>query len=166
MTDMQETTTKNHATSPSPVRRQLLGGLLGASAVVALAPTHWSKPVVNRVLTPAHGQAVSIAAGTYTAFGVIDDVGGCVFVVEFAFDWPGGAGPTQVEPRPLAVEYDCETFSFPIGEVQWPDSPSATIVVTNDPDSVSGSELAGVSPPLPVGFFFVVTDFDFEIDDP
>lgn len=48
-------TEKKNNPQPSN-RRRLLKGAVGASALASLLPSQWSKPVINAVLTPAHGQ--------------------------------------------------------------------------------------------------------------
>jgi hypothetical protein len=52
----------------SPPRRKLLKTLAGAGGVVAagaLLPEKWSRPVVDRILVPAHAQATGVS-GTYS----------------------------------------------------------------------------------------------------
>jgi len=170
---MQEKKRENNNTTPSPVRRQLLTGLAGASAVVALAPTQWSKPVLNRLVTPAHGQAVSIAAGTYRAvarfielisdgFGDFED---CEVEVIFEFQWPGGTGPSAITGEPIQVNADCGSTGVP-GLIEDTQPGTATLIVTNGPESAPGLVLEDVAPPLPTGLFFVATEIDYTIPLP
>ncbi|WP_159322497.1 hypothetical protein [Spiribacter roseus] len=61
MTDQPEDSTQ----TDTGKRRLLKGAALGAGAA-ALAPSEWTAPVVRKMISPAHAQTVSAAAGTYT----------------------------------------------------------------------------------------------------
>ena len=47
-------------------RRLIKGAILGAGAA-AVAPSEWTTPIVRKMISPAHAQTVSAAAGVYTA---------------------------------------------------------------------------------------------------
>ena len=73
--------------STDPGKRRLIkGALLGAGAA-AVAPSEWATPVVRRMISPAHAQTVSAAAGfyegTYVQLGTPKTI---------SFTWPGGGG--------------------------------------------------------------------------
>jgi hypothetical protein len=96
----------SHEPNPSPTRRKLLTGLVAASAVSAMAPQQWTQPVLKRMITPAHGQALSVAAGRYTA-RLLDDFGdGCSELYSVVFDWPGGSGETLVEVTSTFIQFE------------------------------------------------------------
>jgi len=86
-------------------RRSILTGIFGCSALAALAHKDWIKPAINRIVTPAHGQAASITAGTYRfinpeIFPTVGGVGSTCIAVGFSeFDWPGGTGPFTISYR-------------------------------------------------------------------
>jgi len=114
------------------------------------------------MITPAHGQAVSIAAGRYTA-GLIDVFGdGCNEEYSVVFDWPGGSGETVVEVTSTFIRLvevsagDCSEFDPE--EFAGTETFSRSIFVA--PSGSSGddevAELFNTSPPLPAGFSFFV----------
>jgi hypothetical protein len=148
----------------SATRRKVLTGMLSASAVVALAPANWTKPMFNRMITPAHGQAISIAAGTYrfTTPEVFPSVGGvgstCEIEVFYEFDWPGGSGPHTISYRLVDVtpigsgSCDPDDIDTLISLIE-----SLQFIVQVVSDVGTGLfPLPATTPALPSGFFFVI----------
>jgi len=143
--------------TPSPTRRTVLTGMLGASTVVALAPAHWSKPVLNRMITPAHGQAVSIAAGRYSFTAIIYDIGGCAITANFSINWPGGVGPhvvnVEVDQNSLSEVGSC-TAGDVADAIDLAEGVNPTVRIVTD----IGADipLGPSTPALPSGLFFVI----------
>ena len=122
-------------------RRKILKGSALALGAAAVAPATWKKPIVDKLIVPAHAQA-SIAAGVYSV-----DVEGFGPV---SWTWPGGTGPTPVS-----------VFEGSAG--------SGTLITTNvtlivassfpggnfDPDPIDDA-----SPALPEGLFFFIDSDD------
>ena len=78
----------------SPGRRRILAALAAGTGAAVLLPEKWVKPVVDKVITPAHAQATvacSAPAGCYNYTGPFSpplDAG--------SFTWSGGQGPTLI----------------------------------------------------------------------
>jgi len=147
----------NHRRPPtSPTRRKVLTGLLGASAVAAMAPQQWTQPVLKRMITPAHGQAFSIAAGIYT-FQFIEEFLANINTITARINWPGGLGPVE--------DITVEIIGNAPGDVTSLDPPTtsdfnvrigslASADPAQDYEPVAGS----ASPALPGGLVFIVSD--------
>jgi len=145
--------------SPSPTRRKLLTGLVAASAVSAMAPQQWTQPVLKRMITPAHGQALSIAAGTYTgnfSFPITDL--GCSLSLDIEYVWPGGTEETEVlgtltYAGPIEASVGaCSAVTLTVGDTE----PFTGLIFVAS-SSFSGDGVIAISntnPPLPAGFSF------------
>jgi len=150
-------TQNNPDPSPSPTRRKLLTGLVAASAVGAIAPQQWTQPVLKRMITPAHGQAVSIAAGRYTArfevFDFFEDESGCDLNYDAQFSWPGGVDETVVEVNFQLVSQTAACVGDPQPVAAF--GADIPIFVAARNSILEGSvELLNTDPPLPAGFSF------------
>jgi hypothetical protein len=145
---------KHLDSSLSTARRKLLIGLTSASAVVAAAPNQWTQPVLKRMITSAHGQAVSIAAGRYTAqFSRVTAT--CTLVIEIVFDWPGGISSTELIATftRLSSVGDCS------GEDGSTETGSGIISIgPSGSGDLAQIELTNTSPSLPAGFSFYFAD--------
>lgn len=73
-------------------KRTVLKGSAALIGAAAVAPQEWSKPVLNRLVTPAHAQAVSVGAGVYSFNIEMGDE-----EIFFSFFWPGGGGPNEIQ---------------------------------------------------------------------
>ena len=147
MTDVKDFGAKHETQkSPhSPGRRRILTALAAATGAAVLLPEEWVKPVVGKVMSPAHAQATvacSAPAGCYNAED--PDTGAAV-----SFTWPGGQGPAIIDIFPGS---DCPL------EVQF----VATIVIVvassaAEADSLLGTGSANLlptTPSLPTGCNF------------
>lgn len=154
-----------------------------AGTAVAMAPQQWKDPVLRRVITPAHGQAVSIAAGTYSVISNIDvatfrdifdndfqefdgdsgticgeAVGGASIITTLTFNWPGGVGPIVVPV--VAAGFICRPDVGPDGNEFTVQNPGVNVNIRiNLPSEIDVGEIAFASDmdPLPGGLEFLVS---------
>lgn len=119
-------------------RRKILKGSALALGAATVAPATWRKPIVDKLIVPAHAQA-SIAAGVYSQNG--DGL--------ISWNWPGGAGPTEVQ----VFEGTSASGTLHIE--------SATLIVAAADSTQAGfTEVDGVTPALPGGLAFFVDNAD------
>lgn len=124
-------------------KRTVLKGSAALIGAAAVAPQEWSKPVLNRLVTPAHAQAVSVGAGVYSFETGENDV-------LLSFFWPGGSGPDEIQ-----VFEGTEASGDPLF-----DGTSSTLVLAAS--QPAGYELfEGVIPPPPQGLNFWVEASDY-----
>ena len=89
MTDQNQ----NNSSGFDQKRRRLITGSAVAMGAAAFAPAAWKKPVVDKLIVPAHAQG-SVGAGLYV-FPIAD--GEDNILDQGSFVWPGGTGPETVE---------------------------------------------------------------------
>jgi hypothetical protein len=110
------------------------------------------------MITPAHGQAVSIAAGTYSFTYFIYEAGECEIIGTRSINWPGGVGPHLVnltfDPSSVIELGPC-TSTDRENDTDLYESPTLNVKIVTDPSE--GIELGASNPPLPSGLFFVAT---------
>jgi hypothetical protein len=145
MTDGKDFNRKSESldTPHSSTRRRLLTALAAGTGAAVLLPEKWVKPVVDKVMTPAHAQATvacTAAAGCYNA---VNPTGNPV-----SFTWPGGQGPAIIDIFPGE---DC-----PVGP-----SPEVTLTIVVASSQAEASSLLGdnafllpTTPALPSGCNF------------
>lgn len=133
--------------------------MLGASAVATMAPQQWTQPVLKRVVTPAHGQAFSIAAGTYT-FTFIEEYGSDeVYRVTVTLSWPGGTDTQSVELTVTAVQQTVgnqDDSDYFVGD-EFP-APVRIALPGDRTDDEWDTDPSSISPPLPGGLVFLYDD--------
>jgi len=128
---------------PSPSRRRILTALAAGTGAAVLLPEKWVKPVVDKVMTPAHAQATvacSAAAGCYNAVNPDNE--------DVSFTWPGGQGPEIIDIFP--------GLNCPTGQ-----SPEITLTIVVASSQAEASSLLGdnafllpTTPSLPSGCNF------------
>lgn len=104
-------------------RRLLKGAALGAGAVV-LAPAEWSTPVFRGVVSPAHADIVSAAAGTYTVDHPDDPFGSGGR--RATFEWDGG-----IINRKVRIKYNGVRIGFYIVRI---DKSNQSYITLRNPD--------------------------------
>lgn len=151
----------NNEDRVSSSRRKIVTGLLGVSAVATLAPQHWTQPVLTRIIAPAHGQAVSIAAGTYRvtlALPIFDEdgvaqIGNCVETVVADINWPGGVDPQVVLFAVVTITRSGDVGDQ-CGNASEGDGELLVFVAASGSQQTDAIELTDISPPLPAGLSF------------
>ncbi len=81
-----------HDTPHSSSRRRILTALAAGTGAAVLLPEKWVKPVVDKVMTPAHAQATVACSAPAGCYNTLDPAGGPV-----SFFWEGGQGPVPVD---------------------------------------------------------------------
>ena len=128
-------------------RRKILKGSALALGAAAVTPATWKKPIVDKLIVPAHAQA-SIAAGVYSH--PVDNPDGDDILV--SWNWPGGTGPTPVS-----------IFRGSTGSGDLVAADVTLVVAASFPGgNFEEDELDIVNPALPEGLFFYVDNEGLE----
>lgn len=91
MTDRKDPAPKHETqnTVHSSSRRRILTALAAGTGAAVLLPEKWVKPIVDKVMVPAHAQATTACSAPARCYGFGRGY----------FSWPGGQGPERELPE-------------------------------------------------------------------